>query len=936
MEDRANAALQEMLNDGVIEPHPINEPAPWISNTVFCPKDDGTLRVTLDARNVNNAIQSSNLPIPKQEDIKAKLAHKVYFSKLDFKSAFWQLTLAPESRHMTVFQMVGKLFRHTVLTMGLKSAQGELNAALLPLFAHIADVHLIHDDLVIATDTIDEHLAALEAVMLAISENGLTLNPSKCHFLQHEIKFWGMIFSKDGVRPDPEKVEDLQYLTHPADKTELVSFLCMMQSNASFIPQFAKKSAVLRELTKGGTHFKWETKHQQCFEQLINDFKKDTTLRYFDVTKQTFLITDAHKTGLGAILAQGDSETSAKAVAIASRCTSPAEQRYPQIDLEAMGVDYGLSRFRNYLVGSPEVNVVVTDHKPLVSIFNGRRRGSIRTENVKLRHQDIDFTVVYRKGSSNQSDYLSRHAKPYTKLTEEERNDTNEVNNRLYSLHTTPIIDHIGLAVISQETAKDETLKQLLHTIHHSQSFIPNTASVKLRKFNKIISELTVTGNNIILKGDRIVLPESLQDTAVQLAHRGSHPGQCGLARRLRSHFFFHDMDDKINTLVSNCLPCNTHTNKKTSEPLMHHAVPSKCWDTVAVDLFGPMPSKNHVVVVQDLASKYPAAKLVKSTSAEKVLPVLSDIYDTYGNPTKQISDNGAPFNSGAMDVFAKQRGVSLQKIPPLHPSSNPAETFMRPLGKAMKIGYDTNTSEKEALQSLLSTYRNTPHPATGLSPSAMLFRDGERNIFPRVTASEEAVTQARLRDLELKEKKQQGINSGKYRTDSQFALNDHVLVRNYHKTKKFDPTFLPDDFTVVAIENDGRCITIERASDGGRLQRHPDDLKKFDNTHMKHTPQQQLSERDILRQYINKLAQLTSDMEDSYADSPLLHQPTATEETRPQITPPLPPLPPSRVTRSQGLSLAWNTRMNATDALLPAGESNDQVNRLYTLESWV
>ena len=62
MEERANAAIQEMLNDGVIEAHPINEPAPWISNAVFCDKDDGGLRVTLDARNVNNAIQSSNLP----------------------------------------------------------------------------------------------------------------------------------------------------------------------------------------------------------------------------------------------------------------------------------------------------------------------------------------------------------------------------------------------------------------------------------------------------------------------------------------------------------------------------------------------------------------------------------------------------------------------------------------------------------------------------------------------------------------------------------------------------------------------------------------------------------------------------------------------------------------------------------------------------------
>ena len=250
LEDRAMAAIKEMLDQDVIEEHPTDEPAEWISNVVLAPKDDGTLRVTMDARNVNKAIQSSNLPIPKQEDIKAKLSHKKFFSKLDFKSAFWQLVIATESRYLTVFQILGKLYRYKVLTMGIKPAQGELNAALAPLFAHITNAHLIHDDVVIATNTIEEHLEALNQMMEAISNHGLTLNPSKCRFLQKEIKFWGMIIGEHGVRPDPEKVSDLQYITAPTDKTELTSFLCMMQSNSDFIPQFAKKSAVLRELTK--------------------------------------------------------------------------------------------------------------------------------------------------------------------------------------------------------------------------------------------------------------------------------------------------------------------------------------------------------------------------------------------------------------------------------------------------------------------------------------------------------------------------------------------------------------------------------------------------------------------------------------------------------------------------------------------------------------
>ena len=187
LSDRSWNAVQGMLKQGVIEPHPVNEPAPWVSNVVFQDKDDGDLRVTMDARNVNEAIQSSNLPIPKQEDIKVKLAHKRYFSKLDFKSAFWQLELAQESRYLTVFQIFDQFYRYVVLTMGLKPAQGELNAALNPLFAHIRDVHVIHDDVVVATDTSEEHLHAINELLEAISKAGLTLNPKNAHSLQRKL-----------------------------------------------------------------------------------------------------------------------------------------------------------------------------------------------------------------------------------------------------------------------------------------------------------------------------------------------------------------------------------------------------------------------------------------------------------------------------------------------------------------------------------------------------------------------------------------------------------------------------------------------------------------------------------------------------------------------------------------------------------------------------
>ena len=156
---------------------------------------------------------------------------------------------------------------------------------------------------------------------------------------------------------------------------------------------------------------------------------------------------------------------------------------------------------------------------------------------------------------------------------------------------------------------------------------------------------------------------------------------------------------------VKGCKDCQMFVNKKSKEPINFHEVPAKNWEVVSVDLYGPMPSNKHVVVVQDLASRYPAAKLVTSTKAEKVIPALTEIYNTLGNPDIQISDNGPPFNSKQMSSFADGRDIQIRLNAPYHPSSNPVETFMRPLGKALKIGKQHEIPEHKVLAKQLSDY---------------------------------------------------------------------------------------------------------------------------------------------------------------------------------------------------------------------------------------
>jgi hypothetical protein len=287
-------------------------------------------------------------------------------------------------------------------------------------------------------------------------------------------------------------------------------------------------------------------------------------------------------------------------------------------------------------------------------------------------------------------------------------------------------------------------------------------------------------------------------------------------------------MFKKVEQYLKTCKMCACFVDKKTKEPLDHHKVPAHCWDTVAVDLYGPMPLSKHIVVVHDTASRLPAAKLVKSTKADSVLPALSEIYGVYGNPQVQISDNGPPFNSKKMSDFAAERDITLKYTPPYHPNANPAETCMKPLGKAMKAAHYNGQSEEEALHWALNSYKQTPHVATGVPPASMMFRDGIRSQFPRKALTENEIAIARKKDLEQKERKQEEVNSSKYRKQADMLVGETVLIRNPSKTSKFQPTFTPDLYEVLQADNQAKKLMLRKWGCGSILIRHPDDVKRF------------------------------------------------------------------------------------------------------------
>ena len=187
-----------------------------------------------------------------------------------------------------------------------------------------------------------------------------------------------------------------------------------------------------------------------------------------------------------------------------------------------------------------------------------------------------------------------------------------------------------------------------------------------------------------------------------------------------------------------------------------------------------------------------------------------------------------------------------------------------------MKIAFHNRAPENDALNQLLMNYRDTPHPATGVAPTAMLFRDAHQSNFLRRPVTENDIMCARKCDAALKESCQNRVNASKYRKPSQLNVGGTVLLRNYNKTSKFDPTFQSESCKIVDTDQCGCFLVIEREADGCIFCRHPDDVKPFTghfipNITTDHPPH---TKKEAVREWHSFFDNLSTNAEDS-EDSP-------------------------------------------------------------------
>ena len=376
---------------------------------MIVPKKDNNIRLCVDTRAANNAINRVRHPIPTVKDISLELNGAKFFSKLDLSQAYHQLELAPSCRYITTFTTHTCLYRFKRLNYGTNSAAEIFQHTLQKVLQGIKGVRNIADDILVFGATYEEHNTALEHCLQRLEASGLTFNLGKCVFLKHHLEFFGLVFSKEGISPDPKQLSALANSATPATASEIRSLLGMANFSAQFIPNFATIAEPLRRLTHKNTVFTWNAAHENAYQQLKAALISQPVMNYFDPVKETLLLVDASQVGLSAILAQRPmGATQAKIISYGSRALTATERRYSQTEKEALAIVWGIEHFRMYLYRAPFT--LYTDQKALALIYaNPVSKPPARIERWLLRLQQYDFDVVYKAGKDNPADFLSRH-----------------------------------------------------------------------------------------------------------------------------------------------------------------------------------------------------------------------------------------------------------------------------------------------------------------------------------------------------------------------------------------------------------------------------------------------------------------------------------------------------------------------------------------------
>ena len=835
--------------------------SPWASPVIVVPKKSAPdepprRRLCVDYRRVNSLQQEvekgnkskgclSLYPLPKIDEMFAKLNGAKMFSTIDLRSGYYHIGLTKESRAKSAFVVPMGKWEFSRTPFGLSQAPAYFQLLINKVLMDCGEYAMGYlDDIIIFSKSEEEHLKHVESIFRRLEHFGLKMKREKCAFFKKHIQYLGHLISEEGFKPLPEKLESIRKMPAPKNAKEVKQFLGLIGYYRKFVPRFADMSKPLTCLTRHDEPFIWTERCEKSFNNLRVMLMQHPILKYPDPTKPYVLFTDASKIGWSGVLTQYYSEGENDArprffpVCYVSGLFRGSQVNWAALTKEAYAIYMSIKKLTFYVTNSDLT--VRSDHLPLKK-FLEKTTMNAKVNNWAVELEQFKIKLEWIQGTKNTlADSLSRllDMTPDAKLEPEPEGQ--EFGTVCFE--ELPAADTHSLMIETVEVLQMETPpengKEITLPLKRKQMITLQKRDEECRnimkklKSDKNMEKIYMNDNGCLVRFwpeedvtyKCTVVPKVLRDPLMMLCHnKNGHNGYRRSYMALKRQYYWPNMKKDVTQHCKNCEECMLQNQANTDMPFGHFAAPEGPMQFICMDLVGPISpvtsrGNRFILTVVDMLTGYTIAVPIPDKSAESICKAyVNNVYSIFGGSTRMLTDNGTEFRNKTMDEVCSKLGIKRIYSPVYTPQSNgKLEGYHRFFKACISKQIRGNEMEWDELVPMASAaYNFFPCQSSKESPFVLMFgRDpitpfaslleptprywGDRGGHLQMDSLQRLymLTAENLR--KAREQKGKKKEEDTVRKDIKFKVGDLVLVKDV-TAKVFEARYMPN-YRIVAI----------------------------------------------------------------------------------------------------------------------------------------
>ena len=721
----------------------------------------GGWRVCGDYRRVNALTTDDKYPVRTLADFNANLHGKKVFSKIDLVKGYHQIPVAPDDVGKTAVITPFGLFIFPRTPFGLKNAGQDFQRLMDSILGDLPYVFVYIDDILVASDNMEEHLEHLKTVFQILSDNGMIVNRAKCILGKPSLDFLGYRVDATGIAPLPERVEAIRSTEPPTTIKELQRFNGMINYYRRWIPNAAAHMYHLFDALKGPKGkakpktLEWTDNLQKSFNAVKEALAQATLLHHPRPGARLAVTTDASNQAIGGVLEQ-EGPNGWEPLAFYSAKLTDKQQEWVPYDRELLASFRAIRHFRPMIEGRPFT--LYSDHQSLVpSVHKKTDPQTLRQQYQLSCIAEYTTDVRYIQGKANVvADQLSRPAgsdaqvnsiseppaehpfvtamiafgiispvsevvepPPTNSVTRKETPVSPEATSDLQD-----VVNSIGnMGINLEEMARDQPLDPDYRRISANAR-----TGLNLKKCQLETCRIIVDVSN---GPARPFVPLSWRRRVFDTIHGLGHPGVHRTQTAVAAKFVWPSLKQDVSKWARECLECQrAKVTRNTVQPIGDFYIPAKRFDHWNVDLVS-MPNSNgysHLLTAVDRFSRWPVAVPLADTTAASVADAFAQgIVANYGVPSSITTDNGSQFTSAIWTQLMRTWFIKSHFTTSYHPESNGlVERFHRRLKESMiALGSEEPNDWFWRLPCSLLAIRTTLKPDIGASPADLVYGEG-------------------------------------------------------------------------------------------------------------------------------------------------------------------------------------------------------------------